>query len=440
MSKQGLFSKLGNIIRGKAHSLVDSIESMEDSINNEIRELKNKYDKAVRESAPYRGLKTQKEKEISELKNQIATLEQGIRNALAKEDKAFATKYLTEVKKLQQKLALKEQELEEIKSNTENIEAKLKALNNQIIELENKKQELLARAASADATASINELIGDLNIGSSNTINEFEKKIIEKENYSRGLNSMSEKEDDDFDKYLSPAPMNELDLDAELEKYRIVGTLSFSKTDFTSGEIVPGATIKIEGISNHNKDFVAEFISSVDGNRIELEYGKYKITEIIAPEGYVKTEETGEFEIKQDGEIVKAELKNKRITGSLNILKIDSNTKEALSGAIFGVYNKDMELIEKLTSDSKGLASIETLYYGDYIIKELEAPNGYTAIKENIEFSIKEDGQIVDITIKNDKVKVLSQNLPFAGGLNTGLILAISTITALASLKILKKK
>ena len=220
MSKQGLFSKLGNIIRGKAHSLVDSIESMEDSINNEIRELKNKYDKAVRESAPYRGSKTQKEKEISELKNQIATLEQGIRNALAKEDKAFATKYLTEVKKLQQKLALKEQELEEIKSNTENIEAKLKALNNQIIELENKKQELLARAASADATASINELIGDLNIGSSNTINEFEKKIIEKENYSRGLNSMSEKEDDNFDKYLSPAPMNELDLDAELEKYR----------------------------------------------------------------------------------------------------------------------------------------------------------------------------------------------------------------------------
>ena len=110
--------------------------------------------------------------------------------------------------------------MEEIKSNTENIEAKLKALNNQIIELENKKQELLARAASADATASINELIGDLNIGSSNTINEFEKKIIEKENYSRGLNSMSEKEDDDFDKYLSPAPMNELDLDAELEKYR----------------------------------------------------------------------------------------------------------------------------------------------------------------------------------------------------------------------------
>ena len=227
---------------------------------------------------------------------------------------------------------------------------------------------------------------------------------------------------------------------AELKNKRIVGTLSFSKTDFTSGEIVPGATIKIEGISNHNKDFVAEFISSVDGNRIELEYGKYKITEIIAPEGYVKTEETGEFEIKQDGEIVKAELKNKRITGSLNILKIDSNTKEALSGAIFGVYNKDMELIEKLTSDSKGLASIETLYYGDYIIKELEAPNGYTAIKENIEFSIKEDGQIVDITIKNDKVKVLSQNLPFAGGLNTGLILAISTITALASLKILKKK
>lgn len=221
MSKQGLFSKLGSIIKGKAHTLVDSIESMEESINNEIRDLKNKYDKAVRESAPYRGSKTQKEKEISELKNKIATLEQGIRNALANDDKPYAAKYLTEVKKLQQTLTLKEKELEEIKINTNNIETKLKALNNQITELENKKQELLARAASADATASINELIGDLNIGSSNTINEFEKKIIEKENYSRGLNSMSEKEDDEFDKYLSPASMSESDLDAELEKYRV---------------------------------------------------------------------------------------------------------------------------------------------------------------------------------------------------------------------------
>ena len=41
---------------------------------------------------------------------------------------------------------------------------------------------------------------------------------------------------------------------------RIVGELSFSKTDFATSEIVPGATIKIEGISDHNKDFVTEFI------------------------------------------------------------------------------------------------------------------------------------------------------------------------------------
>ncbi|MCR1952931.1 SpaA isopeptide-forming pilin-related protein, partial [Clostridium sp. DSM 100503] len=66
-----------------------------------------------------------------------------------------------------------------------------------------------------------------------------------------------------------------------------------------------------------NKGQVIEFVSSAEGNKFKLEYGKYSISETMPPEGFELTTETSTFEITEDGQIVKAELKNKRIAESL---------------------------------------------------------------------------------------------------------------------------
>ncbi|CAM2078027.1 MAG: SpaA isopeptide-forming pilin-related protein [uncultured Clostridium sp.] len=100
---------------------------------------------------------------------------------------------------------------------------------------------------------------------------------------------------------------------AELKNKRIEGTLEFEKTDVSTGEVIEGAHIKIECIEGFNKGQVIEFVSSKDGNKFKLEYGKYKFYETLPPEGYELTTEVGEFEITEDGQIVKAQLKNKRI-------------------------------------------------------------------------------------------------------------------------------
>lgn len=98
------------------------------------------------------------------------------------------------------------------------------------------------------------------------------------------------------------------------------GELSFSKKDFASGEIVEGATIEIKGLDEINKDINIVFISKKEGNEIVLPVGKYEIKETIAPKGYIFNEEIGEFEIKENGEITKAQIKNKKIK------KVDSAT------------------------------------------------------------------------------------------------------------------
>lgn len=101
---------------------------------------------------------------------------------------------------------------------------------------------------------------------------------------------------------------------AELKNKRIEGTLEFEKTDVSTGEVIEGAHIKIECVEGFNKGQVIEFVSSVEGNKFKLEYGKYKFYETLPPDGYELTTEVGEFEITEDGQVVKAQLKNKKKT------------------------------------------------------------------------------------------------------------------------------
>nr|WP_278679977.1 SpaA isopeptide-forming pilin-related protein [Clostridium paraputrificum] len=90
------------------------------------------------------------------------------------------------------------------------------------------------------------------------------------------------------------------------------GELLFEKTDISTGEVLDGAVIKIEGLDEHNKHISFEFVSSKDGNKLKLPVGRYKFTETTAPNGYEIAEESGEFEILKD-EVIKCKLDNKKI-------------------------------------------------------------------------------------------------------------------------------
>ena len=121
----------------------------------------------------------------------------------------------------------------------------------------------------------------------------------------------------------------------DIENSRKEGNLHFSKSDFATGELVEGATIEIKGLDESNKDVNIVFISKKEGNQVVLPVGRYQIKETIAPYGYIFNEEIGEFEIKDNGEITKAEIKNKKIG------KVDSATgsiDKPLTGDANGMF------------------------------------------------------------------------------------------------------
>nr|WP_241433113.1 LPXTG cell wall anchor domain-containing protein [Listeria cornellensis] len=94
--------------------------------------------------------------------------------------------------------------------------------------------------------------------------------------------------------------------------------------------------------------------------------------------------------------------------GNLMLHKADGNSKRALAGAEFGLYNKDGSvLLRTATSDSSGDITFGSLRYGDYVVKELSAPTGY------FKSASSEAGIAVTLNSKNQDLRV--ENEAFIG-------------------------
>ena len=92
---------------------------------------------------------------------------------------------------------------------------------------------------------------------------------------------------------------------------KISGKLEITKTDIADGKLLPNAGFRVY---DENKNVVAEGRTDEKGiATFELGYGKYYYQEFDAPEGYVIDETLFPFEIKTNGEIVKAKMTNTKI-------------------------------------------------------------------------------------------------------------------------------
>ena len=133
----------------------------------------------------------------------------------------------------------------------------------------------------------------------------------------------------------------------------------------------------------------------------DLQYGKYRLTEIKTIEGYVLDSTPIEFEIRNHGETINLVMENRKIKGNLEIVKIDGNSSKKLQGAEFGIYDKDKNLIEVITTDENGSATSSELNYGQYYYRELKSPDGYVVDGNYYEFNVEEDNIVQIVKFKN---------------------------------------
>ncbi|EOO65118.1 LPXTG-domain-containing protein cell wall anchor domain, partial [Bacillus cereus VD196] len=126
-----------------------------------------------------------------------------------------------------------------------------------------------------------------------------------------------------------------------------------------------------------------------------------------APEGYKALEVTVEVNVVAN-EVVKQEVMNEKvkeeITGQLEITKVDANnTNKTLAGAVFEIW-KDGIKIDTLTTNKSGKATSKKLEPGDYTLKEIQAPEGYTLSNKEMKFTISNEKiEVVKLQITNKK-------------------------------------
>lgn len=118
-----------------------------------------------------------------------------------------------------------------------------------------------------------------------------------------------------------------------------------------------------------------------------------------------------------DGEPIENEI----IYGTIQGLKIDRETGENITGALFGLFSiyeiKFTEETAILTAESneEGIFTFENVPYGEYIVSELKPAEGYLPNEENYTVTISENKEIIEITIENDKIPELGTTATIDG-------------------------
>lgn len=165
-------------------------------------------------------------------------------------------------------------------------------------------------------------------------------------------------------------------------------------------------------------------------------------------ECYIKELETDEHYLLSDEQYLNGDtVKNKIIRGSIEGLKTDPNGR-VLRGAVIGLfYPFETEFsadtaIETFETDEAGRFSFENVPYGEWIIRELKAPDGYVLSEENYTVTVRENGETVKLNIKNSKIPEppSAPESPKTGDTANLLIPSVALFTALAAVIYLSKK
>lgn len=136
----------------------------------------------------------------------------------------------------------------------------------------------------------------------------------------------------------------------------------------------------------------------------DLTFGKYYFKEVETKEGYVLDSTPINFEITENDQLISLEKTNKKITGELEITKVDISTGDLLPDATFAIYDESgEEVIVKGKTDENGTAKFK-LDYGKYYYQEIDAPDGYMLDSTKFPFEIKNDGEIVKCKMTNSKL------------------------------------
>ncbi len=147
----------------------------------------------------------------------------------------------------------------------------------------------------------------------------------------------------------------------------------------------------------------------------DVPFGKYYVKEYSTDDHYLMSETAYVFEFAYAGQevsVVKVALKdgaaieNTLKRGKIEGYKVDGEDK-GLAGATFGLFNEwetdytEEQAYMTAVSDEKGYFAFEDVPVGDYVVVEMEAPEGYVRADARHFVAVTHDNQVIGLKAIN---------------------------------------
>lgn len=165
-------------------------------------------------------------------------------------------------------------------------------------------------------------------------------------------------------------------------------------------------------------------ILSVDENdravcKTDLPFGSFYFKELSTDEHYILSDEKYPVVFGyagQDAALVEIRandgkpIDNDLIYGEIHGLKKDEDGN-ALSGALIGLFKADCteftaeNAIMTATSAEDGVFSFADVPYGNWVVREIEAPTGFVLSEESFAVNVDKDGAVIEVEIENTLIR-----------------------------------
>ena len=181
-------------------------------------------------------------------------------------------------------------------------------------------------------------------------------------------------------------------------------SIGISKVDADSNTPLQGAGFRLYDASGSQ---VAEGYTDANGNLTftGLKLSSYICKEFQAPAGYELDDTAFPVVLNQNGQVLKVTRENKLITGSIEILKVDADTKKPLAGVVYRLFDADGNKIADGTTDTNGKVTFDNLKPGKYSYQEISTVDGYQLDDTKYDFSLTSENLNVKVTRENKTVK-----------------------------------
>ncbi len=229
--------------------------------------------------------------------------------------------------------------------------------------------------------------------------------------------------------YINGNPTNEV----STKKNPLVEIIKVSKDD-AELNLLEGAVFKLttkdgKAVKDVYNQDIKTFTSSSKGPiRFELHNGDYKLEEIEAPKGYKLDKTPIEFTINDESKIVKIVAKDEPLPTTCNLVINKVNEKgDYILGAKFELFEESnpkkhlnftsQKNIYELDPDGSGALiplekkaffKINNLPYGNYILKEVQAPKGYK-LSDDIYITLSSEESFYRVGKEGEKI-ILNKN------------------------------